>query len=88
MLLDNALAIPPSCVLTRTTGTRRSSILQIPVLLLIGADSPPFNRRFADRVASATLGGDQVLPDANHGTPIEDPGRLASILDNDGATSQ
>jgi pimeloyl-ACP methyl ester carboxylesterase len=85
MLLDNALAIPTELRAHENYRWDEEILnsLQIPVLLLIGADSPPFNRRFADRVASATPSAEiKVLPDANH--PIEDPGRLASILDNDG----
>ena len=87
MLLDNALAIPTELRAHENYRWDEEVLnsLQTPVLLLIGADSPPFNRRFADRVASATPSAEiKVLPDANHGTPIEDPGRLASILDNGG----
>lgn len=54
----------------------------MPVTLLIGSQSPPFNRRFADsltsRIPHSTI---ELIDGGSHGTPMEQPGDFAEILD-------
>jgi pimeloyl-ACP methyl ester carboxylesterase len=58
------------------------SALGMPVIFLIGSQSPPFSRRFADSIASriphATI---KVIDGGSHGTPMEQPDRFAQVLD-------
>jgi pimeloyl-ACP methyl ester carboxylesterase len=85
MLLDNALAIPSELQAHEEFIWNEEAVgsLDVPILLLIGAESPPFNRRFADWVADVTPSAEvTVLPKAGHGLPIEDPGTFAAILDS------
>jgi pimeloyl-ACP methyl ester carboxylesterase len=57
------------------------SALDMPVTFLIGSKSPPFNRRFADSIASriphATI---EIIDGGSHGTPMEQPDRFAQVL--------
>ncbi|HEY5788326.1 MAG TPA: alpha/beta hydrolase [Microlunatus sp.] len=58
MLLDNALAIPTELHAHEDFIWSEEAIgaVDVPILLLIGADSPPFNWRFADwRLSRAPL---------------------------------
>ena len=83
MLLDNALSIPAELRAHENHLWNETSLepVTIPILMLVGADSPPFNRRFADWVASVTPSARVTeLSHANHGTPVEDPARVAAIL--------
>jgi pimeloyl-ACP methyl ester carboxylesterase len=84
MALANALAIPTGLRAFETYDWHAQdlSALDMPVTFLIGSQSPPFNRRFADSVASriphATI---EVIDDGSHGTPMEQPDRFAQVLD-------
>jgi pimeloyl-ACP methyl ester carboxylesterase len=83
MLLDNALSIPVELRAQEDHSWHETSLesMTIPILLLVGADSPPFNRRFADWVANVAPSAQvSELAHATHGTPMEDPARVASIL--------
>jgi pimeloyl-ACP methyl ester carboxylesterase len=84
MALANALAIPAGMRAFEAWdwNAQDLSALDMPVTLLIGSQSPPFNRRFADSVASriphATI---EVVDGGSHGTPMEQPDRFARVLD-------
>jgi pimeloyl-ACP methyl ester carboxylesterase len=55
--------------------------LTVPTKLLIGAQSPPFNRLFADRLSAlcphVTV---EVLPGQEHGAPLNAPGAIADVI--------
>jgi pimeloyl-ACP methyl ester carboxylesterase len=84
MALANALAIPAGMRAFEAWdwSVQDLSALDMPVTFLIGSKSPPFNRRFADSVASriphATV---EIIDGGSHGTPMEQPDRFARVLD-------
>jgi pimeloyl-ACP methyl ester carboxylesterase len=84
MVLANALAIPAGLRAFEAWDWNAPdlSALDMPVTFLIGSKSPPFNRRFADSIASrirhATI---EVIDGGSHGTPMEQPDRFAQVLD-------
>jgi pimeloyl-ACP methyl ester carboxylesterase len=83
MLLENALSIPAELRAHENHVWQEESLasMAIPIMAIVGADSPPFNRRFADWVATITASAHVTeWSRANHGTPMEDPGRVASVL--------
>jgi pimeloyl-ACP methyl ester carboxylesterase len=83
MALANALAIPAGLRAFEACDwdAQDLSALGMPVTFLIGSQSPPFNRRFADSVASriphATI---EVIAGGSHGTPMEQPDHFAQLL--------
>ena len=83
MALANALAIPTGLRAFEAWdwNAQDLSALDMPVTFLIGSKSPPFNRRFADSVASriphATI---EVIDGGSHGTPMAQPDRFAQVL--------
>jgi pimeloyl-ACP methyl ester carboxylesterase len=83
MVLANALAIPAGMRVFEAWDwdAQDLSALDMPVTFLIGSKSPPFNRRFADSIASriphATI---EVIDGGSHGTPMEQPDRFAQVL--------
>jgi pimeloyl-ACP methyl ester carboxylesterase len=83
MALANALAIPTGMRAFEAYdwNAQDLSVLDMPVTFLIGSQSPPFNRRFADSIASriphATI---EVIDGGSHGTPMEQPDRFAQVL--------
>jgi pimeloyl-ACP methyl ester carboxylesterase len=83
MVLSNALSIPAALRAFEAWDwdAQDLSALDMPVTFLIGSQSPPFNRRFADSIASriphATI---EVIDGGSHGTPMEQPDRFAQIL--------
>jgi pimeloyl-ACP methyl ester carboxylesterase len=84
MVLSNALSIPAALRAFEAWDwdARDLSALDMPVTFLIGSQSPPFGRRFADSIASriphATI---EVIDGGSHGTPMEQPDRFAQVLD-------
>jgi pimeloyl-ACP methyl ester carboxylesterase len=84
MVLANALSIPASLRAFEAWdwNARNLSALDMPVTFLIGSQSPPFGRRFADSIAGriphATI---EVIDGGSHGTPMDQPDRFARVLD-------
>ena len=84
-MLDNALAVPIElrAYEEHVWTDEQISALSVPTTAVVGANSPPFNRMFSDRLAA--LSGSvtvRVVPDADHGLPEDDPARLEqAILD-------
>jgi pimeloyl-ACP methyl ester carboxylesterase len=83
MALANALSIPTGMRAFEAWdwNAQDLSALDMPVTFLIGSKSPPFNRRFADSIASriphATI---EIIDGGSHGTPMEQPDRFAQVL--------
>src|SRR5215212_2706506 len=80
---QNALAIPseqrPYEAHTWTDEELRA--LTVPTTAVLGANSPPFNRLFIDRLAALSASVRvQEIPDADHGLPETDPGRLVQAV--------
>jgi pimeloyl-ACP methyl ester carboxylesterase len=84
MALANALSIPTSLRAFEAWdwNAQDLSSLDMPVTFLIGSQSPPFGRRFADsitgRIPHATI---EVIDGGSHGTPMDQPDRFAQVLD-------
>lgn len=83
MLLTNALASPTELRAYEAHEWRTDELAQLGVLVypLVGSTSPPFNRQFADLVATHVPGARvEVVEGGNHGTPLDDPVRFAAVL--------
>lgn len=85
LLLDNALSAPTEFRAMEgyvwTDEDLRA--LTTPTTVVVGGQSPPFNRRFSDRLVRLSGAAHLVvLPGAGHGTPLMDP---AVILESIGA---
>jgi pimeloyl-ACP methyl ester carboxylesterase len=83
MLLDNALSLPAELQSYEAHHWDDESLrgLSTPTRLRVGAQSPPFNRLFADRLSAlsshATI---EVLPGQDHGAPLNAPVALAGVI--------
>ncbi|MEP7089156.1 MAG: alpha/beta hydrolase [Nocardioidaceae bacterium] len=83
MLLTNALAGPTELRAWEAHEWQADDLarLRVPVHPLVGSESPPFNRRFADFVATHVPGAHvDVVEGGSHGTPLEDPTSFAVVL--------
>ncbi|MEP6598140.1 MAG: alpha/beta hydrolase [Actinomycetota bacterium] len=81
LLLDNALSIPTELRSYEAHQWNDDTLKQltVPIRLLVGERSPPFNRMFADRLRglapNATI---ELLPGQDHGGPFSAPAVLAA----------
>lgn len=84
MFLDNALSAPTELhALEAHTWTDRDlRALATPTTVVVGGQSPPFNRRFSDRLVGLGVARLDVLPDADHGTPLMDPGVVLTSINH------
>ncbi len=83
MLLDNALSLPAELRSYEEHWWDDETLrgLTVPTKVLIGAQSPPFNRLFADHLSAlsphATV---EVLPGQEHGAPLNAPEVIAEVI--------
>lgn len=83
ILLANALAAPTELEAYERHEWRPDELTQVtvPVHLLIGSTSPPFNRRFADFIARHVSSSRiDVIEGGNHGTTVAEPAKFAAVL--------
>ena len=84
ILLANALAAPTELAAYESHHWHPDDLTQItvPIHLMIGSTSPPFNRRFADFIARHVSSSRvDVIEGGNHGTPVAEPDKFAARLD-------
>ncbi|MGV1010451.1 MAG: alpha/beta fold hydrolase [Dermatophilaceae bacterium] len=76
MLLDNVLSVPTElqALEGHIWADEDLRALTTPTTAAVGDQSPPFNRRFGDRLVSLSPAARLlVLPGAGHGAPLTDP---------------